>query len=131
MAETVRHLGGVVFQVGEHLHFLPATVALEVLPVPEIARVPGAPPELAGVAVVKGATLPVVAVGQGRGCLLVCSYLGERLGLLGVEILATGRFEAREQDTVHGEQVTFDGRPARLFDVSALIARFRERRWAV
>ena len=131
MPEIVRHLGGIVFRVGEHLHFLPATVALEVLPMPEIARVPGAPPELAGVAVVKGTTLPVVTVGQSRGCLLVCSYLGERVGLLGVEIVATGRFEAREQDTVHGEQVTFEGRPARLFDVSAVVARFRDGRWAV
>jgi chemotaxis signal transduction protein len=135
--------GGVLFRVAEALYFLPATVASKVLPMPGVARVPGAPPELVGVALVDGETIPVVALADldGPGSrrppagerpradnrpMLVCSYLGERLGLVGLEIVATGRFEAGE-----AERVVCEGAVASPFDLGAVVARLRQGRWAV
>jgi chemotaxis signal transduction protein len=124
--------GGVVFRAGEALHFLPANVAVKVMSMPEVARVPGGPPELVGVGLVDGETLPIVALGDApaprqsaRVAMLVLGYLGERIGLVGLEVLATGRFE------VTGDHVEYSGREARLFDVAALVARISAGRWAV
>ncbi len=118
-------LGGVVFRVGTDLFFLPATVAMRVAPVPQLGPVPGAPPELVGLALVEGEMIPVVGVGPSRTAMLVVSYLGERVGLVGVDVVATGRFDAVHDHAIHA------GEHARLFDISAVIARVRETRWAV
>ena len=58
--------------------------------------------------------------------MLVCTCLGERVGLVGLEILATGLFE-----TDADERVMHEGVPAPLFDIAAVIARLRGSRWAV
>ncbi len=132
MAPGARH-GGVVFRAGEHLSFLPASVALKVIPMPMVARVPGAPEDVLGVALVDGETLPVVRVGSAPlagGALLVITFLGDRLGLAGIEVLATGRFESMPE-TAHGEHVLHEGTVARLFDVAAVVSQVREGRWAV
>jgi chemotaxis signal transduction protein len=134
--------GGVVFRVGAALFFLPATVATKVLPMPGLARVPGAPHDLVGVALVEGETVPVVAIGEldRRGArrpktdrprsdnrpMLVCTHLGERVGLVGLEILATGMFDAPDP-----EHVVHEGVPVPSFDVAAVVGRLREGRWAV
>lgn len=135
--------GGVVFRVAEALFFLPATIASKILPMPGVARVPGGPAELVGVSLVDGEALPVVAIGEleRRGArrpvssgrpradnrpMLVCTYLGERVGLVGLEIVATGQFDVSD-----AEHVVHQGVPAPLFDVAPLIARLREARWAV
>jgi chemotaxis signal transduction protein len=135
--------GGVLFRVGEELYFLPAQTAIKVLPMPRVARVPGAPVELVGVALVEGEMVPVVAIGDldARGSrrppppdrpradnrpMLVCTHLGERVGLVGLKIVATGRFESADP-----EQIEHDGVPAALFDVAAVFSRLREHRWAV
>ncbi len=135
--------GGVVFRAGGASYFLPATVASKVLPMPGVARVPGAPADLVGVALVEGEMVPVVAIGEldGRGSrrppttgrpradnrpMLVCVLLGERVGLVGLEVLATGFFTPAEPEgVVYGEAVI------PLFDVGAVVARLREGRWAV
>ena len=135
--------GGVLFRVAGQLHFLPATIASKVLPMPVMARVPGAPAELVGVALVEGEMVPVVAIGdlERRGSrrpksterpradnrpMLVCTYLGERVGLVGLEIVATGRF-----DSIHADQIEHEGVRAELFDVGAVFSSLREGRWAV
>jgi chemotaxis signal transduction protein len=130
-----------MFRVGAELYFLPASIALKVMPTPSFACVPGGPPELCGVALVDGVMIPVVDVscagsagGKGRGRapargaepMLVCSVLGEGVGLVGVEVLATGFFDVAETG-----EVQLAGEPARSFDVTGLIARVREGRWAV
>lgn len=125
--------GGVVFRVGSGLHFLPATIATKLLPVPELARVPGAPRELRGIALVDGDMIPVVdaaamiggGAGAASGAMLVCTVLGETLALVGLEVVATGRFE------VEGDAVRHHGEGAKTFDIAAAIARVREGRWAV
>ena len=38
--------GGVVFRVGTEPYYLPATIAMRVVPVPRIGRVPGSPLDL-------------------------------------------------------------------------------------
>lgn len=134
--------GGVVFRVADALYFLPATIATKVLPMPGVARVPGAPEALVGVALVEGEMVPVVAIGQleRRGMrrpkserpradnrpMLVCTYLGERVGLVGLEIVATGNFDAPDP-----EHVMHAGAPVPPFDVAAVVNGLREGRWAV
>lgn len=134
--------GGVVFRVADALFFLPATIASKVLPMPVVARVPGGLEELVGVALVEGEMLPVVAIGalERRGSrrrksdrpradnrpMLVCTYLGERVGLVGLVIVATGSFDAPD-----AEHVVHDGKPVAPFDVGAVVSRLREGRWAV
>jgi chemotaxis signal transduction protein len=127
--------GGVLFRVSERLFFLPAAIATKVLPMPRVARVPGAPAALVGVALVDGEMVPVVAIGDldARGSrrppsgerpradnrpMLVCTYMGERVGLVGLQIVATGKVSAREGD-------------AEVFDVGAVFSGLREHRWAV
>ena len=137
--------GGVVFRVGGELWFLPASIAMKVMPIPEMAEVPGGPLELRGVALVDGNMIPVVdALDEPWGrlerlerrtaphsnhkeAMLVCAVLGETLGLVGIDVVATGRFEQGES----AGEVKHDTEIARTFDVAALVARVREGRWAV
>lgn len=128
--------GGVVFRRGlagasAGLAFLPATIAMKIMPVPPYARVPGGPPELRGVALVDGDMIAIVAAGSLQSdAMLVCAVLGEQVGLVGIEVVATGKFAAAEGGDVH---VTSEKEPviARAFDVAQLIARVREGRWGV
>lgn len=117
--------GGVVFRVHDELFFLPATVAQRVAPVPKIGRIPSAPPDLCGLALVDGEMIPIVALSSSRTAMLVVTYLGDRLGLVGVDIIATGRFETQQDHVLHQTE------PARLFDVAAVVARVRDIRWVV
>ncbi len=134
--------GGVVFRVAEARYFLPATTASKVLPMPGVARVPGAAADLVGIALVEGEMVAVVDIGGAappsrravtlsrpradNRPMLVCTCLGERVGLVGLEVLATGLFE-----TGADESVMHEGVPAPLFDVGAVIGRLRGSRWAV
>ena len=124
--------GGIVFRAGEELAFLPATIAIKVMPLPEVARVPGAPEAILGVTLVDGGTMPVVCAAvpwsrprSGAIPMLVLAFSGERIGLVGIDVLATGHFEATAEGVMH------EGNPARPFDVAALVARFAGGRWAV
>ena len=137
--------GGVLFRIAGELWFLPASIAMKVMPIPEMAAVPGGPPELRGVALVDGNMIPVVDAFEeplerlersatpgdgapvGEQAMLVCAVLGETLGLVGIDVVATGRFEPGESV---GE-VKLGDEMARTFDVAALVARVREGRWAV
>ena len=131
---SATHPGGVIFRAGGALFFVPATIALKVMPCPEMARIPGAPPELGGVALVDGDMIPIIDVlgggtsSGGKGApMLVCSVLGEGVGLVGIDVVATGRFEVGERP---GE-VKLGAEAARAFDVTGLLARVGEGRWAV
>lgn len=121
-----RSIGGVVFRVGRDLKWLPATVAAKIMPLPTIARVPGAPESLVGVALVDGETIPVVALGAGRGAMVVCVHGGERLALVGLEVVAAGKFEPNEE-----RAVICDGMTARLLDLAPIVSGMRTGGWAV
>jgi chemotaxis signal transduction protein len=132
-----RALGGVLFQVGEELCFLPASVAVKLMPAPRVARMPGAPAELRGVALVDGEMIPVVDVHVAADAstaspdtegdaMLVCKVHGESVGFVGLHVVATGFF-----DVAKSGEIAFGERVARSFDVAAVIAKVREGRWAV
>ncbi len=130
--------GGVVFRrsapgTAPGLAFLPATIALKVMPIPSIGRVPGGPSELRGVALVDGDMIAIMTAGTlSSDAMLVCAVLGEQVGLVGIEVVATGKFEgAGDQanpargDVKHGSEI------ARAFDVATLITKVRAARWQV
>jgi hypothetical protein len=118
--------GGIVLGDDEHLFFVPAHTAERVVPVPEVARVPGSHPDLLGIAHVDGAIVPVVSIGEGRAGMLIVSYMGEPIGVVGARVLATGVFEAAGD----GASVRHDGRSAKPLDVAALYARVQAGSWA-
>jgi hypothetical protein len=112
--------GGLVLRVDGELRFLPAALAARVAAAPRVTSVPGAPPDLLGIAMHEGTILPVVAIGAVRGEMVVCQYAGELVGLLGGEVVRAGRFPAFEG---HADVVDVDGERARQLDVGALYAR--------
>ena len=118
--------GGIVLDDGSHLFFVPAHVAEKVAPIPDIARVPCAQPELVGIALHEGAILPVVAIGPARAAMLVISYMGEPIGLVGATVVATGSFEAAGD----GASVRHDGRIAKPLDLPGIYARMQAGSWA-
>ncbi len=139
-------LSGVVFRIAAEHWFLPATVAMKVMPMPEVARMPGGPPELRGVALVEGNMIPIVDLdplgappsslrdvripreikAPSSKAMLVALVLGESVGLVGLDIVATGQFASDDGTTARWGDVT-----ARPFDVVEAIAKVREGRWAV
>lgn len=132
----IERRGGVVFRVDGELAFLPASIAIKILPVPEMARVPGGPRELRGVALVEGNMIPVVDVNEEpgkrpssspNGAMLLCVAFGERIGLVGIDVVATGLFDAADAPGA----VRLNQDTARAFDVGRVIARVRQGRWAV
>lgn len=132
VARDGRSVGGVVMKIARKRFFLPASIAIKVLPMPVVARVPGGPPDLVGVALVEGEMVPIVAVselapsrGRDNRPMLVCSHLGERVGIVGIEIVTTGKFSGDESGIEH------EGERVGAFDVAAVLARLRDARWAV
>lgn len=112
--------GGLVLRVDGELRFLHGSVAVRVAAVPRVTSVPGAPPELLGIAMHEGAIVPVVAIGAGRDAMVVCRHGGELLGLVGGEVVRSGRFP---QAPDRPDAVLVDGESARALDVTALYAR--------
>jgi len=95
--------GGIVFRVHGRPLFLPAELALKVVPRPQIARVPGAPPGLLGLALSDGVILPVLELGAGSSvasAMIVCVHGSEQLGLVGVTDIVSGMFPASGADGV-------------------------------
>jgi purine-binding chemotaxis protein CheW len=82
--------GGLVLLVDGQRMFIPATVALKVARLPAVTRVPGAPPELLGIALHEGAVVPIIALGAAKSAMIVCSFAGEKVGLVGGEVVETG-----------------------------------------
>ena len=119
--------GGVLLRLEDALWFVPASVALTLAPPPQIARVPGAPAALLGIALQDGEVLPVIALGPRHGAMIVCSYLGEKVGLVGGEIVGTGLFEV---DSEGGDAVRFGDERARSLDLASIYARVQGEGWA-
>jgi len=122
--------GGVVLRVAGELRFVPAPVAMRVAPAPRLTSVPGAPPELVGIAVHEGVVVPVVAVGEARGDMVVCQHAGELVGIIGGEVVRTGSFDVVAD---RPELVLVDGERARPLDIATVYARIqagnRSGRW--
>ena len=111
--------GGLLLRVYGTLHFVSAAVALRVAPPPRVTPVPGAPPELVGIAMHEGAIVPVVAVGPQVGQMIVCHYGGELLGVVGAEIVSTGLFDVATEGT---ERIEHEGETVEPLDLATIYA---------
>ena len=120
-----------MLRVDGALCFVPAAVALRVAPSPRVTAIPGAPPELLGVAPYDGMIVPVIAIGAARREMIVCQHAGEVVGLVGGEVVHTGCF-----DVVPGrlDVVEYEGQRAPTLDLAAIYgqvqASARPGRWA-
>jgi hypothetical protein len=112
--------GGLLLRVDGELRFVSAAIASRVGPPPRVTHVPGGPPELLGIAMHGGVVVPVVAVGEARGEMVVCQYAGELVGLVGGEIVRSGMFEAVPD---RPDVVEVDGERVPSLDVGAVYAR--------
>jgi hypothetical protein len=117
--ERVRR-GGVVLQVDGELRFVAVPLAVRVAPAPRTTAVPGAPAELVGIGVHEGAVIPVIAVGSGRGEMLVCQHAGELVGIVGGKVVRSGSFYVAPD---RPDVVDVDGVYVPPLDVAAFYAR--------
>ena len=100
---------GLLLRVDGALMFVPASIASTVTKAARITRVAGAPDELLGIILHEGHVVPVVAIGalakdgappssdlmgNGRGTMVICSYLGEPIALVGAEVVQSGVTDA-------------------------------------
>jgi hypothetical protein len=104
--------------------FLSADVAIKLAPRPQIARLPGAPPGLLGLALSDGAILPLLEVGPDRTTMILCLYRGEQLGLVGAEEIRSGVFPADDAGAVR-----VDGVRVPPFDLEEMYARVHAVSW--
>ena len=126
MAPSVKR-GGVLVRLDGAMCFVPASVALAITSAPQIVRVPGAPDALLGAALHDGEVVPVIAIGPARTSMLVCSYLGEKVGLLGAQVEGTGLYEV---DPEAKDAVRHGGETARTLDLAAIYAQVQGEGWA-
>jgi chemotaxis signal transduction protein len=114
-------LGGLVVRVAGSLRFVPASVAIEVVPPPRLTAVAGAPRDLLGIALFSGVVIPVLAVGDARVEMIVCQCEGELVGVLGARVVDGGTFET-VGDHAGSPAVAYRDEIAMLLDVPALSA---------
>jgi hypothetical protein len=84
---------GLLVRVEETLWFIPAAIAVRVASAPRVTPVPGAPPELLGIALHAGVVLPVIAIGPTRSEMVVCQHGGELVGVVGGSTVRSGAFD--------------------------------------
>ncbi len=116
---TSAKAAGLLVSVGPEARFIPASIAVRVTPAPPITRVPGSPPELVGVALYEGAVVPVLALGPARADMVVCTWAGETVGLVGGDTFETGTFDVASDST---DAVEHGGRRWATLDVPAMCA---------
>src|SRR5512140_908160 len=122
-----RDLGGVVVRGGSGLVFVPASIAQKFVAMPKVAPVPDAPPGLLGVALVDGTVIPVVSLGPSRDTMLVCTYLGEAMGIVGHTVVASGTFEPSAEEP---GCVKCEAGLAKTLDLAQLAASLAKNAWA-
>jgi len=95
---------------------IPGDVAREVRRGSLVSRVPGSELQMT---LVRGRVVPVIALGENTDTLVLCEITGEVIGLLGLEVVASGILDSTSSD--HAENQS----PAELLDVAALVATLR------
>lgn len=126
MSDGARH-GGLVLRAAGKMYFAPIAIVVKVVSAPRVEPIPGAPPALAGVALVDGEAIPVLTLGPGRGPMLVATWLGERLGLVGLDPVASGTFPT---DPASPQGVIHAGEPVPALDLAELCATVQRSPWA-
>ena len=114
-------IAGVVVEQAGVLRFVPASVAQRIVPRTVISMVPGT--ELA-MTLVEGRVVSVLSLGSVRRELLVCDVEGEAVALAGLDIVASGFYDA------HPEGVKVGSAIVPLLDVAAELRRIEQRFWA-
>jgi hypothetical protein len=109
--------GGLLLRVGEKLSFVPASMAVQVAPAPRITPIPGAPPDLLGIALHAGSIVPVLAIGSDRTEMVVCQHSGELLGVVGGRVVKTGSFDVVLE---RPELVEYQGERAAPLEIASL-----------
>ena len=69
--------------------------------------------------------LKVLAIGSARGSMVVCSHLGELIGLVGGVGVTTGMFDAGDRP----DEVVVGSERATVLDLAALYARVQTGGW--
>lgn len=108
-----------MLRVDGELRFIPGGVAVRVAPPVKVTAVPGAPPNLLGIAMVEGTVVPVVAIGGARADMIVCQHAGELVGLVGGEVVRAGRFDLADNRA----DVVVNGERVRQLDLAQVYAR--------
>ncbi|WP_394823833.1 chemotaxis protein CheW [Pendulispora albinea] len=119
--------GGLLVRIDGRPHFLPAQAAVAIDPIPPIVRVPGAPPQMLGIATHEGEVLPVITIGDAPTVMVVCRYGGELLGLVGLNVVGAGIFESAPGP---GDSVSFLGEIAEDIDLSEIYTALQGGAWA-
>lgn len=82
-------------RIGDRPALIDADQAMAVVPAPEVARVPGSPSALDGVAWYEGEPIPIVRIGREPGPVIVCMTRSfGRVGLAGLAVDGTARVRA-------------------------------------
>ncbi len=81
---------GVVVESEQGERFLPSSVVLRVVPMPELTVVPGAPRQVLGAALYEGDVVLVLAAGPGTSDCLICRIDDSLIGLGGVRVVRSG-----------------------------------------
>ena len=126
--------GGIIVSVGERHYVLAEENVVRVVPCPPVQRVPGAPPELLGIAMEGGSVVPVLALatiepGAPTGPLVLCRSMGEPLGLCGLTVVETGFFPLAPDLHVPGA-VVWRGEVIDPLDLVSLLECVRPGTWA-
>lgn len=91
---------GLVLRVDGEILFLPASIAATVTKLGRVTHVAGGAGELLGITLHEGQVVPVVAIGAARDTMVVCSYLGEPIGLVGGDVVHAGIADVRGAKTI-------------------------------
>ena len=124
------------------LGFIPASTAIRVTALSSLVPVPGAPPQVVGIALADGAVVTVLRLGDGdpgeAGCgedawpipgsrrAVLCRLGGHDVALTGGSVVATGVFDAAPV----GEGIVWCGQMVPALDVRAIYAQAEAATWA-
>ena len=107
---------GLLVKLGGRARIIPGDVAREVRRGSLVSRVPGSDLHMT---LVRGRVVPVIALGESTDSLVLCEITGEVVGLLGLEVIASGFLDASSSGLTESQP------PAEMLDVAALVATLR------
>ncbi len=118
------NVGGLIVDVGGATRFLPADLAVAVVPDTQIIQVPGLEPPAIGLALAEDRAVAALRVGSWpRGEMILCQVDDEFVLLVGARVLASGTFPTTGDDAV------WTLGPAGLLDVRSLLLRAEAAIW--